>query len=175
MNFLRLAAAVSAALVPLAAAAAPTISGDYIVIEHRLCQSAGTYHLDDGSAHGIGDYVDGVGLSSANSKHIMLQAKFSSAKGKVTFAGFQDAGDTMLYQLSGITNTTLGIPLAEAPSSGTDTYSNTGTTITLGTDTYNIFYGQVDKKGVAHVFAYQGMIVTNGGAPCSVQGQGTMQ
>ena len=163
----------TAATLFCAPAAAQTISGKYIVTVTKFCQLTGTYNF---STAGLGqNYVNEIESSGSNFKQSMYQATFNPTKGNVAVSGFDDGGDLEIFHITGSIVATLGSPLTQAPNSGKSPYSNTATTFTVGGQTLNALYGQVDKKGVAHNFAFQGVFAGDSGQQCTEQGTASLQ
>lgn len=168
-----LMAALAAVLLSSASAAAtPIVSGAYTVIARNVCQQRLTADFNGSGT------VDALSLSTGDvpSAQTLLAVTFNPNKGKVTFAGFQDEGSGFLLQSTGSKGGTQGTPLTETPTSGSTSYSNTDTTITIGGNVYNAVYGQVDKNGIAHTAALM-RLYTNGNPPdtCSEQDEATRQ
>ena len=154
-------------------ASAQTISGKYIVTVTKLCQLTGTYNF---STAGLGqNYVNEINSSGSNFKQSLYQATFSPTKGNVTVNGFDNGGDLEIFHITGSINTTLGSTITQAPNSGKSTYSNTATTFTINGQTLNAMFGQIDKKGVAHTFAFQGVFAGDSGQECTEQGTASAQ
>lgn len=161
------------------AAATPILSGAYTVIAHTFCQQK--LVADFAAASGDpqnGIFVDALSLTNSDvpSVQTLLSATFNPNKSKITYAGFQDEGSSLLLQSTGLRGGTLGNPLTETPTSGSISYSNTSTTMTIGGNVYNAVYGQIDKNGVAHTVAFMRQY-TDGNPPdaCSEQDEATRQ
>ena len=155
-----------------APASAQTISGKYIVTINKLCQLNATYNF---STAGLGNnYLNGINSNGSSFVQSMYQATFSSTKGSVTITGFDDGGDLEIFHLTGSISSTLGNTITQAPSSNKTSYSNTATTFTVGGEAYNAMYGQIDKKGIAHYVAFQGVFAGDSGQ-CTEQGIASMQ
>ena len=154
-------------------ASAQTISGKYVVTVTKLCQLTGTYNF---STAGLGNnYVNEINSSGSTFKQSLYQATFSPSKGSVTINGFDSGGDLEIFQITGSISATLGSAITQAPNSAKNPYSNTATTFTIGTQSFNAMYGQVDKKGVAHYFAFQGVFAGDSGEECTEQGTASAQ
>ena|ERR1700733_5735173 len=154
-------------------ASAQTISGKYVVTVTKLCQLTGTYNF---STAGLGNnYLNEIDSSGSNFKQSLYQATFSPTKGNVTINGFDNGGDLEIFHITGSINTTLGNAITQVANSGKSTYSNTATTFTINGQAYNAMYGQVDKKGVAHYVAFQGVFAGDSGQECTEQGTASAQ
>ena len=151
-------------------AAAPTISGKYLVTITKFCQMVNTYHFSSGTQQSIGNYLDGIDTSGSNFKQTMVAATFSPTKGTVTVSGFDDGGDIEIFQFTGSESGTLGNQIAQTPNSGKSPYSNTDTTVTIGGQVLNAMYAQVSKKGVAGYVTFQGVFANDSGDMCTEQG-----
>lgn len=167
--FVCAAAAAMLAGTQAAAADIPKLSGKYLVTITKFCQMVNTYHFspaDEG-----GNFLDGITTSGSNFKQSMYAASFSPAKGTVTINGFDDGGDIEIFHLTGSINSTLGETISQAPNSGKVPYSNTDTTFTIGDETYNAMYGQLNKRnGIAGYVTFQGVIQNEQGTMCTEQG-----
>jgi hypothetical protein len=162
-----------AAVLFCAPASAQTISGKYIVTVTKLCQLTGTYNF---STAGLGNnYLNQINSSGSNFKQSLYQATFSPTKGNVTLSGFDNGGDLEIFDITGSVSATLGNTITQAPNSGKSTYSNTATTFTTNGQVYNAMYGQIDKKGVAHYVAFQGVFAGDSGQECTEQGTASAQ
>jgi hypothetical protein len=156
-----------------APASAQTISGKYIVTIDKLCQLTGTYNF---STAGLGNnYVNQIDSSGSSFVQSMYLATFSPSKGSVSVVGFDEGGDLEIFKMTGSVNATLGNTIAQAPSSSKTAYSNTATTFTIGSLTFNAMYGQLDKKGIAHYVAFQGVFAGDSGQECTEQGTASAQ
>jgi len=168
------AAAAAAVLACAPAAAAPLISGKYIVAEHRMCQAKEVFHFANGGA--LGNYVDQVNLQGGEVGNTLVLATFNATKGTASISGFDGTGDPVLVQLTGAQNTSLGNTLSEKPVSQTKVpYTNDDTTFTFGGTVYHVLYGQVDKNNIAHYAVFQGISQNDVGASCTEQGTVTRQ
>lgn len=105
----------------------------------------------------------------------MFLATFNLAKQSVSIDGFQDKGDVLLVQETGSVTGNSGTPLQELPLSGKSSYSSTSTTVTIGDQTANALFGQVDKNGIAHYFTFQSVSANDVGVPCTDQGAASRQ
>jgi hypothetical protein len=78
--------------------------------------------------------VDALSFSAGDvpSAQTLLSVTFNPSKSKIAFAGFQDEGSSLLLQSTGSKSGTQGTLLTETPMSGSTTYSNTSTTMTIG-------------------------------------------
>ncbi|HEY8699164.1 MAG TPA: hypothetical protein VIM02_16290 [Rhizomicrobium sp.] len=154
------------------AAATPILSGAYTVIAHNFCQQRLTADFNGSGT------VDALSFSTGDvpSGQTLLSVTFNPNKAKITYAGFLDEGSSLLLQSTGSKGGTQGVPLTETPMSGSTSYSNTDTTITIGGNVYNAVYGQIDKNGIAHTAALM-RLYTNGNPPdtCSEQDEATRQ
>ena len=152
---------------------AQTISGKYIITITKLCQLTGTYNF---STAGLGNnYLNQINSSGSSFKQSLYQATFSPTKGNVTISGFDDSGDLEIFHITGSIVTTLGSTLTQASNSGKSSYSNTATTFTVNGQVLNAMYGQIDKKGVAHYVAFQGVFAGDSGQECTEQGTASAQ
>jgi hypothetical protein len=158
-----------------AMAATPILKGTYNETLRHYCQPTlieDSILIDNNSIK----VVDQLDYSSSSFDNLLLTAVFSPTKGKVTLSGFVDSGTTQMLEFTGAGSGTTGVVLAESPFSMTAAYSMTATTITIGGETYNALYGAIDKNGVAHTLALQGMAATQDGtSQCSWQGEATLQ
>jgi hypothetical protein len=154
-------------------ASAQTISGKYIVTVTKLCQLTGTYNF---STAGLGNnYLNEIDSSGSSFKQSLYQATFSPTKGTATINGFDSGGDLEIFQVTGSVTATLGNVISQVPNSGKSSYSNTATTFTINGQPFNAMYGQVDKKGVAHYVAFQGVFAGDSGQQCTEQGTASAQ
>lgn len=162
--------AATAALLPSvpAVAATPAISGKYIVTVTKLCQMVSTYHFSP--EPGGGNYLDNISSGGSAFKRSNYTASFSPAKGNVTINGFDDGGDVEIFQLTGSINTTMGNQMVQESNSNKTPYANTDTTFTIGGQSYNAMYAQVNKKNVAGYVTFQGVFPNDGGNMCTEQG-----
>jgi len=168
-----LAAGAALCITVPALATTPKLSGKYIVTITKFCQMVNTYHFSP--EPGGGNYLDGINTSGSNFKQSMVAASFSPTKGTVTINGLDDGGDVEIFQLTCSIISTLGEQIAQASNSGKVDYSNTDTTFTIGGQTLNALYGQVNKNGVAGYFTFQGVFPNDGGTMCTEQGVGQAQ
>jgi hypothetical protein len=72
----------------------------------------------------------------------------------------------MILQSTGKIVTSTGIPIGQVPGSGKTSYANTDTTLTFNGNTLDAFYGQVDKKNIAHYVTAQGAYAGEDGSGC---------
>jgi len=172
-NYLACAASAALLLCAPAVAAAPAISGKYIVTERRMCQAVATFNFDN--TVNTGDFVNGVNLNGGIFKNSLVLANFSPAKGKVTVDGIDEGGDAMLFAFTGAQNGQQGNVMAESANSGKVDYSNTDTTVTINGEIYHVLYGQVDKNNIAHYFAMEGVFINDGNELCSAQADASRQ
>jgi hypothetical protein len=168
-----IAAALAAFVLSCASAAAtPILSGAYTVIARNVCQQRLTADFNGSGT------VDALSFSSGDvpSAQTLLSVTFNPNKGKISYAGFQDEGSSLLLQSTGSKSGTQGTLLTETPISGSTSYSNTSTTMTIGGNVYNAVYGQIDKNGIAHTAAFM-RLYTDGNPPdtCSEQDEATRQ
>lgn len=168
-----IAAAFAALVLSCASAAAtPILSGAYTLTARDFCQQR---LIADYNVSGM---VDALNFSNGDvpSAQTLLTVKFTPSKSKAMFAGFLDEGTSLLLQATGSQNNNEGTLLNEQSQSGSASYSNTDTTVTINGRTFNAIYGQIDKNGVAHTMSYMGLY-TNGDPPdtCSEQGEATRQ
>ena len=158
-----------------AATATPVLSGAYTVTARDLCQQR---LIADFNNSGGPNVVDALNFSSGDvpSAQTLITAKFIPAKSKITVTGFVDEGSGFLLQSTGSKSGSQGTALNERVQSGSISYSNTDTTITIGNRTYNAIYGQIDKNGIAHTMAFMGLY-TDGNPPdtCSEQDEAIRQ
>jgi hypothetical protein len=159
--------------VAVPASAQTVISGKYLVTLHKYCIP--TMTVNSGSYSGGGNYVTVVTLGGSNVENNMVLATFSPTKQNVSATGFSDDGNVMLVHYTGSVNGNSGSPFQETAVSGKSPYSNTDTTITFGGQTFNAFYGQVDKNSIAHYLTFQGDFTDEGGDSCSEQGEASRQ
>jgi len=141
-----------------AMAKTPEISGDYYFNMSEFCQPV----IDPWPG---GSTLLYNGLHSATT----AVADFDSSTGKVSATGDTISGDQM------VTNSTAGNVTATSYSlSGA--YSNTATTLTIGTATYTIDYKTV-VKGLARSFHFY-TTATEGGATaanCAIEGNASLE
>jgi hypothetical protein len=154
-----------------AALPAPILSGSYIITSRHHCQEV---LVVDINKSGLVDSVN-LGPGSNGDTQLLLTATFTPKKGKLAFTGFVDDGSNFLLQLTGSQQATQGEVLSEQPNNGSTTYSNTATTLTIGSSVYNAMYGQVDDNGIAHAIAFMRFYTDKGNAPCSEQAEGFLQ
>jgi hypothetical protein len=169
MNRHVIAAAVAAVFVATPALATPVISGKYILTIHRYCEP--TFAVHNSNIADADAFIDQVLLGGSNVNSTLALATFNPTKQSASYAGFSDSGDVALIQYTGVTNGSSGDPITEKAVSGKTAYSNTDTTVTFGGQTYNAFYGEVDKNNIAHHVAYQAAYTSESGFPCTEQGE----
>jgi hypothetical protein len=162
------AAAAVAVLVSAPALATPIISGKYILTVRKFCQPTFTIH---NASTNSGAFVDQVTLGGSNISNTMSLVTFNPAKQNASFSGFTDEGDVARIQYTGVTNGSSGDPITESQESGKSAYSNSDTSVTFGTQTYNALYGGLDRNSVAHYVAFQAAYTNGGGLPCTEQGE----
>lgn len=126
-----LVAAGSALFITPAWAATPVILGKYIVNYNEICQA------NDPD-------IQFAGQGQTNTETLL--ANFDSSSGTVKITG------TVMY------GPLIGsyVALASTTTSQSTTYSNTATTITIGTTTFTVLYGPL-KKGVAQSAVFSGV------------------
>lgn len=126
-------------------AAAPVLSGSYILSMDILCQ-AGLKVTNDANG-----FVRDVGPNyEARLETDIGAASFNNTTKKVALSGFSVFGQTL--QVTGTT-----VPngnMHEVAVSFTKSFSNTATTFTLGNQTFRIVYGKV-TGGIAEAAFFQ--------------------
>ena len=148
-------------------AAAPILSGTYVLVVRQWCQ--GTVTADINASH----LVDELDYDGGATIALFGSADFNPEKRKVKLNGFSQNGSPFLLKLTGSENATDGIPLTEAPISNSGKYKTTATTFTLGEETFHAIYTQIDGSGIAHVVTFMGLIP--GLITCSGEGEATRQ
>jgi len=125
MKFTIWAAATAAVLLPAHtfAGTVPTLSGKYATSYNEICQQ-----------NNPNIPVQGTGATYTEA----VVADFNATAGTVTLKGSEIYGPLVGGYVA----------LTQSPLSESTTFSNTATTVTIGTTTYNVVYGPV-KKGVA--------------------------
>jgi len=146
-----------------------TIVGAYNLAFHDTCSNQLVVDYANG---GAGQAVDSIGLNAAGSHQYLFAVNFFSTGG-LSFGGYKDGGTTVTAQDTGLQSGTLGNPITEDPQSGTGTFSNTATTLTINGQTFHAVYDNIDPKGVAHGFKWMGLFPDGFGGSCSQQGEGT--
>jgi hypothetical protein len=150
-----------------AQAAAPILSGSYVLVLRQWCEGNVTAHFNGSNLVDTLDYDGGATFTLFGS------AKFDPDKGKVKLSGFSHNGSPFLLTRTGNQNTTDGIPLVETPLSASGKYKTTADTFKLGEETFHAIYSQIDGNGVAHAATFMGLIP--GLITCSAQGEATRQ
>ena len=150
-----------------ALAAAPVLSGSYVLVLRQWCQ--GTMTANVNASH----LIDELQYNGGATFTLFSSANFDPNKGKVKVSGFYHNGSPFLLTFTGNENGTDGIPLEEAPISSTGKYKTTARTFKLGPQTYHALYSQVGKDGIAHAVTFIGLVP--GTIACSVQGEATLQ
>lgn len=149
-------------------AAAPILSGSYVLVLRQWCQGNVTAHFNESNLIDSLDYDGGATLTLVGS------ADFDPDKGTVKVSGFSYNGSPFLLTATGNKNYTDGIPLEETPlSAAAGKYKNTAKIFKLGEETFHAIYSQLDKNGVAHAMTFMGFIP--GLINCSAQGEATRQ
>ena len=152
-----------------AALATPIISGKYIIHTHTICQALLTFHFNTNGQN------DGVTMTGSDNAQEIISVNFNVNKGKASVNEFKDHGSPVMVTLTGSQNGNQGDLMSEKTQSSTIPYSNTDTTVTFGDETSNVFYGDIDKNGIAHTLIFQGIELDDNGNPCSTQGGATRQ
>jgi len=166
-------AAAAALFVCAPAMAQPVISGKYIVTIHEYCQPTMTTNFIADQSDG--NIVNNVALGASSVQMTMLVIGFNSTKLTASFSGFGDESSLVIFKTTGTIVSTTGDPVGEMPGSGKVAYSNTDTTLTFGGQVFNAFYGQIDKKNVAHYATFQGVVPGEGATQCMEQGEAALQ
>lgn len=124
-------------------AAAPKLSGDYLMSKRAICQP--TVAVTN-SQSGDQD-VQSVQLKPDSNVTSFASgvATFDAAAGTFTLKGFDEGGTSLILSVNG---TSQGTGDAEETISDTIKYSNTGSVLTIQGQKFHAFYGSV-KKGVA--------------------------
>jgi len=123
----------------------------------------------------VGTFVDQVTLGGSSVHNSLYLGTFSPTKQTVSITGFEDEGDVMLMQYTGVVNGNSGSPFSESAGSGKASYSNTDTTITINGQVFNAFFGQLDKNNIAHYIATQAVYANESGQSCSEQAVASRQ
>jgi len=137
------------------AAAPPLLSGGYVYTSNKFCQI--TVIAKYGTSPNIKNSPFVANLTtSSGSNTVGLGAgtiKFTPGKtgsGSATISGFQATGSAILLSStgSGISGGGIdGAPLASETDTGSTTYAQTATTVSIkedgGTSTFHIYYGKV--------------------------------
>jgi hypothetical protein len=153
---------------PSAFAATPLLSGSYVYTSNKLCQMSviakyGTSTSIKNSpfvaeiSTGAGSNTQGLGAGSI---------KFTPGKtgsGTATINGFQATGSAILLTETGSgigSGGVDGAPLASKTETGSSTYSQTATTVSIkgdgGISTFYIYYGKV-SAGIAQNVVFAGI------------------
>src|SRR4051812_46112363 len=143
------------AMVQVAHAAVPKISGVYIVSISNTCQDKISL-----TKNGTGGVTDVNKATSAQFEETIAKATFTLATHAFSYAGTRVFGDNIL--IVGKT----GKVITEGPDTlPSSTYANNATTVTLAGNVFGILYGAVNAGGVATSFMFQrkdGICVTKG-------------
>jgi hypothetical protein len=159
-------AAATALLAGAPAAAQPVISGTYLVTQTVTCQptTAVNYAGTD-----VGLVVNNVTQTITTNQLTMLLVTFNATKMSATYSGFGASGSVNLLQSTGQVQANSGVATGQAPGSGKTSYANTDTTLTFNGRTLQAFYGQLDKKNIAHYITAQGTYAGENGSGCMEQ------
>ena len=99
----------------------------------------------------------------------MLLVTFNATKMSATYNGFGASGSVNLLQSTGQIQSTSGTATGQVPGSGKPSYENTDTTLTFNGRTLQAFYGELDKKNIAHYVTAQGAYAGENGSGCMEQ------
>lgn len=148
---------------PSAFAATPLLSGGYVYTSSKLCQMSVTAKYGTSTAIKNSPFVEQI-TTGAGSNTQGLGAgsiKFTPGKtgsGTATINGFQASGSAILLSSTGTGISGGGVDgarLAGETETGTTTYSQTATTVSIkgdgGTSTFHIYYGKVSAGIVQNV------------------------
>jgi hypothetical protein len=179
MRFIRftIAALAATACMQAAPASAQTeVSGKYLITYRVYCIPTATFNVEPYPGL-VGGYVNDVnlGVNNAALQFNMVLADFNAAKLKVSFTGFNEAGNVMLTQITGAYPSNSGSPFQESAATGKTSYSTTATSLTIGNQTFHALFGQVDKNSVASYITFQGLFDDQNGDSCSEQGEAARQ
>jgi hypothetical protein len=147
------------------AAAPPLLSGSYLYTSHKFCQMSVIAKYGTSSAIKNSPFVAEIS-TGAGSNTVGLGAgaiTFVPGKGTATINGFQADGSVILLSEtgSGIGGGGVdGAPLAAATESGSTTFTQAATTVSIkevgGTSTFHIYYGKV-SGGIAQNAVFVGI------------------
>jgi surface antigen len=124
-------AAAAALIITPAWATTPKISGKYVVNYNEICQQ---------------NDPDIQFASQGQTNTETLLANFNSTSGTVKLSGSVTYGPLVGSYVA----------LATTPMSENTTYSNTATTVTIGSTTFNVLYGPL-KNGIAQSAVFSGV------------------
>jgi hypothetical protein len=174
IRFIIAALAATACMHANPANAQTEVSGKYLITYRVYCIPTATFNVEPGS---VGGYVNDVnlGVNNAALQFNMVLADFNAAKLKVSFTGFNEAGNVMLTQITGAYPSNSGSPFQESAATGKTGYSTTPTSLTIGNQTFHALFGQVDKNSVANYITFQGIFADQNGDSCSEQGEAARQ
>jgi hypothetical protein len=150
--------AIAAAMLSVASpalAAAPVISGKYLLPVVSVCQPSLQVTYTAGSVSNIAVASPGSATS------VVATAKFDPSTQMVSVKGAQNSGSTLL--VSDNLGHSFGAPFVTQPVAADFAWSSTGSTVTIDGTVFQAVYGKV-KKGVAETFMLAG--IDSGG--CSV-------
>ena len=157
-----------------AEAAAPRISGTYVMVLRTYCTPTLVPSFQNSST--IGQYVQdlNIGTPHASNPNEMrfeiVKAIFNDATLSVTFTSQKVDASATMVQSSGNLE---GNGPFQGSQQGADTYSNAVSTFTLGSSTYNAIYGAVSRTGVAKFLAFIGLDADQAG--CMTEGEMTLK
>jgi hypothetical protein len=142
------------AMLQVAHAAVPKISGVYIVSISNTCQDKISL-----TKNGTGAVTDVNKATSAQFEETIAKATFTLPHA-FSYAGTRVSGDNLLIVGKG------GKVIAEGPDNlAGSSYSNTATTLTLAGNVFGVLYGAVNASGIATSAMFQrkdGNCVTKG-------------
>jgi hypothetical protein len=148
------------------AAAPPLLSGSYVYTSNKFCQITVTAKYAPLSATnstpfvkqlstGAGSNTEGFGAGAIK----FVQS--AAGKGTATINGFQASGSAILLSSTGGgTSGVDGAPMAAETESGSASFTQTATTVSIkedgGTSTFHIYYGKV-SAGIAQNAVFAGV------------------
>lgn len=143
------------AMLQVAQAAVPKISGVYIVSISNTCQDKISL-----TKSGTGNVTDVNKATSAQFEETIAKATFTLSTHAFSYVGTRVGGDNLLIVGKG------GQAIAEGPDNlPSSSYSNTATTLTLAGNVFGVLYGAVNPSGIATSAMFQrkdGNCVTKG-------------
>jgi hypothetical protein len=155
------AGAVLLIFAPLTASAVPLLSGTYLYTSDEFCQLGVT--VQTASATATGSFVKSV-VSSGGSNETKLGGGVLSfvqsgtpGKGTASINGYQAGGSSVLLTQTGTAKGIGGAPITAKTETGSASFTQTTTQLSLvtkdGTQTYNIYYGKTVSGVVQNAIA----------------------
>ena len=153
---------------PSAFAATPLLSGSYVYTSSKFCQITVIANYSSSTAIKNSPFINQITTGTGSNTEALGAGsiKFTPGKtgsGSATINGFGADGSGILLKStgSGISGGgTDGSPLATETDSGTTTYTQTATTVSIkengGTSTFHIYYGKV-LSGIVQNVVFAGV------------------